>query len=46
MKIQINKQKTQSIEGNKPSSSFDDMLENYIFKYMDKFNDKLEGWGD
>ncbi|TNV74885.1 hypothetical protein FGO68_gene6884 [Halteria grandinella] len=46
LKIQINKQKTQSIEGNKPSSQLDDILENYIFKYMDKFNDKLEGWGD
>ncbi|CAD8096496.1 unnamed protein product [Paramecium sonneborni] len=49
LKIQINKQKTQSLsnQNNKQTTTtLDDILENYLFKYMDKFNDKLESWGD
>ncbi|CAD8201136.1 unnamed protein product [Paramecium octaurelia] len=49
LKIQINKQKTQSLshqDYKQTTTTLDDILENYIFKYMDKFNDKLEGWGD
>ncbi|CAK59116.1 unnamed protein product (macronuclear) [Paramecium tetraurelia] len=49
IKIQINKQKTQSLshqDYKQTTTTLDDILENYIFKYMDKFNDKLEGWGD
>ncbi|CAD8195217.1 unnamed protein product [Paramecium octaurelia] len=49
LKIQINKQKTQSLshqDYKQTTTTMDDILENYIFKYMDKFNDKLESWGD
>ncbi|CAD8095755.1 unnamed protein product [Paramecium sonneborni] len=49
LKIQINKQKTQSLshqDYQQTTNTLDDILENYIFKYMDKFNDKLETWGD
>ncbi len=27
-------------------SKFEDFAENYIFKYLDRFNDKLDTWGD
>ncbi|CAD8191041.1 unnamed protein product [Paramecium pentaurelia] len=49
LKIQINKQKTQSLSNQdykQTTTTLDDILENYIFKYMDKFNDKIESWGD
>ncbi|CAD8114681.1 unnamed protein product [Paramecium sonneborni] len=49
LKIQMNKLKLQTQSSNsndETQSSLDDMLENYIYKYMDKFHDKLESWGD
>lgn len=27
-------------------TKFEDFAENYIFKYLDRFNDKLDVWGD
>ncbi|CAD8147628.1 unnamed protein product [Paramecium pentaurelia] len=49
LKIQMNKLKQQAQFSNineETQSTLDDMLENYIYKYMDKFHDKLENWGD
>ncbi|CAD8054499.1 unnamed protein product [Paramecium primaurelia] len=49
LKIQMNKLKQQAQCSNineETQSTLDDMLENYIYKYMDKFHDKLENWGD
>ena len=46
----MNRWRFEAIQGAKPTATdqpkMEDFAENYIFKYLDRFNDKIDVWGD
>lgn len=51
VKLRMNKTRLQGIQGGgddqeRRETTVDDILENYVFKYLDKINERLDEWGD